>query len=221
MSACRLMPALAASVIIAMRFSPNWNAFCSSRLAPSPRSSKWMVPLAPATGRWRRPVSSATCRGPPSLVMSSSRGFGGSSRAESRSRSRASRGAALRSPPSAAFSTSGSKTFASIRMATSCGAEAKEVAVSLVPSRSSRALVTDSPVDHMATTTASPLSLALSARATTCWTFAPTSNCRKNCCWQPQKCRMVSEGDSPHMLSLAFFALASRALALSSATSSW
>jgi len=35
------------------------------------------------------------------------------------------------------------------------------------------------------------------------------------------KCRMVSEGDSPHMLSLAFFALASRALALSSATSSW
>mmetsp|Transcript_95315 Transcript_95315/g.169219 ORF Transcript_95315/g.169219 Transcript_95315/m.169219 type:complete len:260 (+) Transcript_95315:1850-2629(+) len=87
LSACSEMPALAASVMIATRFSPCWNACCSLRFTWSQRSPSLarfsrhagLLPEAFAS-RNLRPESSATFSCPPSCRRSWSRGLSGRTR---------------------------------------------------------------------------------------------------------------------------------------------
>mmetsp|Transcript_60825 Transcript_60825/g.178432 ORF Transcript_60825/g.178432 Transcript_60825/m.178432 type:complete len:219 (-) Transcript_60825:233-889(-) len=175
------MPALAASVMMATCLSPRWKAPCSSRFAPSGRSSNAVVP-ATLMGLLERPVISATFRGPPIRSMMSSSGFGGSSR----------RDTACSRPARARFCSGsvmqGFRTFSSTRMAISLGADAKPPEMASAPSRSASARVTASPVDHMVKTTLSPRSRADWASAMASSTFAQIRSCLKNCCWHDQNC---------------------------------
>mmetsp|Transcript_10111 Transcript_10111/g.25328 ORF Transcript_10111/g.25328 Transcript_10111/m.25328 type:complete len:358 (+) Transcript_10111:1375-2448(+) len=80
-SACKDIPAEAASVMIAIRLVPSWKARRSCSLIrfalPPPRCTYSKCPASFCCSRFDRPLNSATCSGPPSALMSSSSGFPG------------------------------------------------------------------------------------------------------------------------------------------------
>mmetsp|Transcript_2597 Transcript_2597/g.5662 ORF Transcript_2597/g.5662 Transcript_2597/m.5662 type:complete len:262 (-) Transcript_2597:2243-3028(-) len=90
-SACKEMPAEAASVMMATRLRPSWKALRSwslMRLAPVEDLCTYSHrPPSFCSMRFMRPDSSATRSGPPKRVMSSSKGFPGRSGASARRRS--------------------------------------------------------------------------------------------------------------------------------------
>mmetsp|Transcript_24527 Transcript_24527/g.62101 ORF Transcript_24527/g.62101 Transcript_24527/m.62101 type:complete len:200 (+) Transcript_24527:423-1022(+) len=184
-SACREMPALAASEMMATRFSPRMKAERSCKFTWSSgtfgfaRLSVRAVPSGSNSNLRFRPVISATRSGPKcETTMSSAVGGMGSA---SSSATNASRRAASEPSPSPPVG----RCFSSSCRRISAGALTASISVSPLPpsppARASASAMRAAPVLISPSTTEKPFASASSVWRSTCVALSELSSCRKNC----------------------------------------